>query len=110
MRNEGIRFIDKWIECEAQEDSGRWGLSGSFKLPIAHGEGRFFTDQESLKEMKANGQIWLTYKDNPNGSVEDIAGVLNKEKNVAALMPHPERAVSSWMGGTDGQALLERFL
>ena len=66
------------------------------KLPIAHKQGRFFIDKEGLKRLQDKGLIWLSYKDNPNGSLESIAGVFNENKNVAGLMPHPERAIFSW--------------
>ncbi len=114
MRNEKISFVDKWSNLKAVSTSGKWSLSHEsqrkFRMPIAHGEGRFFISSEAFKELEDNGQIWLKYENNPNGSVSDLAGVLNKEKNVAGLMPHPERAVAQWMGGSDGKALLERFL
>lgn len=114
MRNENISFIDDWAGLTAVSETGDWSLKGSFadsfKMPIAHGEGRYFINEEGFKSLKSNDQIWLKYSNNPNGSVDDIAGVLNRNKNVAGLMPHPERAVAQWMGGSDGRALLERFL
>jgi len=110
MRNEKLNFIDDWSVLKAEKTQSSWTLEGELTMPIAHGEGRYFVSNEDLDSMKKNGQIWLTYSSNPNGSVANIAGVLNAEKNVAGLMPHPERAVSSWMGGTDGRKLLQRFL
>jgi len=110
MRNESLKFIDDWSVLKAEKTESPWSLEGELTMPIAHGEGRYFVPADTLESMKKNGQIWLTYSDNPNGSVDDIAGVLNAGKNVAGLMPHPERAVNSWMGGTDGRKLLERFL
>ncbi len=110
MRNEKISFIDQWSTLKAVSEDSAWGLKGNYTMPIAHGEGRFYISEEGFKGLKENDQIWLKYEDNPNGSVSDIAGVLNKEKNVAGLMPHPERAVAKWMGGDQGKALLEKFL
>ena len=110
MRNEKLNFIDDWSVLKAEKTQSSWSLEGELTMPIAHGEGRYFVSEKDLEVMKKNGQVWLTYSNNPNGSVEDIAGVLNAEKNVAGLMPHPERAVASWMGGTDGRKLLQRFL
>jgi phosphoribosylformylglycinamidine synthase len=110
MRNEKLNFIDDWSVLKAEKTDSIWSLEGELSLPIAHGEGRYFVPKTDLEVMKKNGQIWLTYSSNPNGSVEDVAGVLNAEKNVAGLMPHPERAMNSWMGGTDGRKLLQRFL
>jgi len=110
MRNEKLNFIDDWAVLKAENTDSVWALEGELTMPIAHGEGRYFVAASDLATMKKNGQIWLTYSNNPNGSVDNVAGVLNTAKNVAGLMPHPERAISSWMGGTDGRKLLQRFL
>jgi phosphoribosylformylglycinamidine (FGAM) synthase-like amidotransferase family enzyme len=77
--------------------------SKAFRLPVAHGDGRYYVDEDELKRLEDKGQIWVTYKDNPNGSVANIAGVISENKNVAAMMPHPERAFFDWMGSTDGR-------
>ena len=76
------------------------------RLPIAHGEGRFYIDNEGLKKIQDRGQVWLKYLKNPNGSLNDIAGIMNPQKNVTALMPHPERALWDWAGGTEGRSFL----
>jgi len=75
-------------------------------IPIKHGEGCWFADAELLAELEVNGQIALRYALNPNGSVGDVAGVLNADANVFGLMPHPEHAVDSLLGSTDGALLL----
>ena len=75
-------------------------------LPIAHADGCYFIDEESLRTLQENGQILLTYVDNPNGSVANIAGICNERKNVFGLMPHPERAIESLLGGLDGLEML----
>ena len=114
VRNEGLRFIDEWVEltlanpCPAFASDNR-GQATS-QMPIAHGEGRFVIEEDGLKSLQDQGQIWWTYNNNPNGSVSNIAGVMNKEKNVAGLMPHPERALFDWMGGTDGRLFFESLL
>jgi phosphoribosylformylglycinamidine synthase len=91
----------------------------ALKIPIAHGEGNYFNDTESLKKMNANGQILFRYCDekgnvtpesNPNGSIENIAGVCNAGKNVFGMMPHPERASDPELGNTDGKFLFESIL
>ncbi len=88
-------------------------------IPIAHGEGRFHSDEHTLKEMEANGQILFRYCDadgnitpesNPNGSVSNIAGICNKEMNVFGMMPHPERAADRELSNTDGRYILESIL
>ena len=71
-------------------------------MPMAHADGRYFINEKGLKELHDNGQIWFTYENNPNGSLENIAGVMNKETNVVGMMPHPDRALFDWMGSSDG--------
>lgn len=89
------------------------------KIPIAHGEGRYFADRDTLAKMRINGQILFRYCDetgtvsesaNPNGSLENIAGVCNEEMNVFGMMPHPERASDDELGNTDGRLILESII
>jgi phosphoribosylformylglycinamidine synthase len=75
-------------------------------IPIKHGEGCWFADDALLAELGASGQIVLRYEDNPNGSVADVAGVVNAERNIMGLMPHPEHAVDPLLGSTDGALIL----
>jgi phosphoribosylformylglycinamidine synthase len=91
----------------------------SLKIPIAHGEGRYYADKETLASMRINGQILFRYCDengniseavNPNGSVENIAGVCNENFNVFGMMPHPERAADDELGNTDGYLIMESML
>ena len=91
----------------------------ALKIPIAHGEGNYFNTPEELKKINENGQILFRYCDetgnitdesNPNGSIENIAGVCNEKKNVFGMMPHPERASDSELGNTDGKFLFESIL
>ena len=86
------------------------------KIPIAHGEGKFYADEKTLAEMKANGQIIFRYCDeegnitaeaNPNGTTDNIAGICNAGKNVFGMMPHPERAAEGVLGNTDGKIIFE---
>lgn len=79
-------------------------------IPIAHGEGNYYCDDETLAALQANNQIVFTYSDNPNGSVADIAGISNKAGNVVGMMPHPERAVSSLLGSEDGKRMFTSIL
>lgn len=89
------------------------------KIPIAHAEGRFHTDSDTLQSLKANDQIIFKYCDssgkidessNPNGSLENIAGICNKSRNVFGMMPHPERASESILGNVDGLQLFESLI
>ena len=110
VRNQGLRFKDQWVELTLANTTA-WTASSArtgqvVRLPIAHGEGRFFAEADELDRIFQRGQVWWTYKGNPNGSLRDIAGVCNEQKNVCALMPHPERAIFDWMGGEDGREIL----
>lgn len=111
VKNDSLQFIDDWVTLKLQNESksfNKLNLSKtSLRLPIAHGEGKFFCEESELKRILDSGQIWLTYQgSNPNGSLHDIAGVFNQKKNVAGLMPHPERAFQIWQGGIDGGLFL----
>ncbi|NBV68353.1 MAG: phosphoribosylformylglycinamidine synthase subunit PurQ [Flavobacteriia bacterium] len=90
-----------------------------YKIPIAHGEGRYYADEDTLENMQANDQILFKYcrvdgkideAHNPNGTVQNIAGVTNATKNVFGMMPHPERASDVLLGNVDGKALFESLL
>ncbi|KJK31747.1 phosphoribosylformylglycinamidine synthase subunit PurQ [Paenibacillus sp. P2(2022)] len=79
-------------------------------IPIAHGEGNYYCDDETLARLQANNQIVFTYKDNPNGSMTDIAGICNEQGNVLGMMPHPERAVDALLGTDDGKRMFTSIL
>ena len=106
LKNEHRRFVDDWVELEFISKSPFFAKDvnqKTIKLPVAHGDGRYYIPDEQVAGLIDNQQVWLKYKNhNPNGSFESIAGVLNSAKNVAGLMPHPERAIEKWMGGMDG--------
>ncbi len=106
VRNESGRFIDDWVNLKLQNSQSFFAKEKKVgelsRLPVAHGDGRYYASKDSLKEIFDHGQVWWTYTENPNGSLSDVAGVMNKEKNVCGLMPHPERAIFDWMGGVDG--------
>ncbi len=104
LKNEGLRFKDEWVSLTIENKPQHFSesISDTLKLPIAHGDGRFYIENDNLKKLYDQNQVWLKYESNPNGSVDNIAGVMNEKKNVMALMPHPERAIYEWMGSTDG--------
>jgi len=119
-RNDNLHFISKHHNLKVENSDNKF-LSKMdndevVNIPIAHAEGNYYIDDAGLQELKENNQILLTYCDengevsNPNGSVESIAGICNKQKNVFGLMPHPERAVDSILGSEDGIKMLEGFL
>ena len=104
MRNQKGRFIDQWVDLKLNNKC-QWSPFEEgqvYRMPMAHADGRYFINEEGLKELKAKGQVWLTYEENPNGSVGDIAGVMNEQGNVVGMMPHPDRALFEWMGSQDG--------
>jgi phosphoribosylformylglycinamidine synthase subunit PurQ / glutaminase len=80
------------------------------QLPIAHGEGNYYCDETTLQSLQENKQIVFTYQDNPNGSVANIAGIVNQQGNVLGMMPHPERAVEQIIGSKDGLRLLKSLV
>ena len=83
------------------------GTGTKLKLPIAHGEGRFFAEDDVLKTLFDNDQVLALYEKTPNGALRDIAGICNEQGNVAAMMPHPERAMMDFHGSTDGRSFFE---
>jgi len=113
-RNSGLRFICRTVNLEVSNTatpftSGYAGRTSTHvRLAIAHGEGNYTCDSDTLHKLEDNGQIVFRYSgDNPNGSVANIAGITNEAGNVLGMMPHPERAMADWMGSTDGRILFE---
>ncbi len=111
VRNQGLKFKDDWVQLSIQSTSTPWTsqykAQEKIKVPIAHGEGCFYADRETVQRIRDQEQVWCTYDVNPNGSVYDIAGILNETKNVAGLMPHPERAIYNWLGSSDGRRFFQ---
>ena len=112
MRNRDLKFICRDVELKVASNDSAFtsGYANNQKLtiPVAHHDGNFFATPEVLREIEGNGQVAFTYSsDNPNGSIDDIAGVFDKNKRVLGMMPHPERAADAQTGGTDGKALFE---
>lgn len=113
LRNTSLRFICKPTEIVTV--TGRTpftkGLCGThYNFPVAHMEGGYYLDDESLKVLQDNDQIVFTYENNPNGSVNDIAGVCNYAGNVVGMMPHPERAVDELLGSVEGIEIFQALL
>ncbi|EEI72199.1 phosphoribosylformylglycinamidine synthase subunit PurQ [Lentilactobacillus hilgardii] len=90
--------------------SSAFELAQIINLPIAHGDGNYYCDQETLKRLIANDQIIFKYRNNPNGSVANIAGITNKAGNVLGMMPHPERAVEDILGSSDGVGIFQSIV
>ena len=100
------RDVDLRIERTDNPFTSLCEPGASLTIPIKHGEGCWFADDALLAELEANGQIVLRYEDNPNGSIADVAGVVNASRNVMGLMPHPEHAVDPLLGSSDGALIL----
>jgi phosphoribosylformylglycinamidine synthase len=122
-QNEGLKFVCKLVNLRVENTktpfTSFYKKGQVIKVPIAHHEGNYFIDEAGLAELEANGQIVLRYCDelgsltkeaNPNGSLGNIAGVCNKERNVFGLMPHPERVCDALVGGTDGRGVFESII
>lgn len=112
LRNANQQFIGKNVFIKNESDR-------VYKIPIAHGEGRYYANEKTLDELEANGQVIFRYCDdsgnitaeaNPNGSSRNIAGICNANRNVFAMMPHPERACSIALGNIDGREVLKNLL
>lgn len=123
LHNDSRKFICKnvHLRCETDETlvTSKLNIGQVFQIPIAHGEGKYFADDATLKGLNDNNQVIFRYCDangqlnessNPNGAIEHIAGICNKGRNVFGMMPHPERASENVLGNTDGRIIFESIL
>ena len=114
VANKNLNFICDDVDLKVITSKGGWfqklDEKQTIKLPIAHGEGRYHCDQDTLKRLVDNDLIALKYNTNPNGSTFDIAGITNEKGNVLGLMPHPERACDESIGGIDGLYTLKSLM
>ncbi len=123
LRNASLEFVCDWVWVRVEQTRTPWtnqlAPGTLLRLPIAHGEGRYYVEAEELAALETNGQVVFRYVDgdglptpeaNPNGSVANIAGVCNERGNVVGLMPHPERAYDRFVGGDDGLRILASVL
>ena len=104
QKNRGLRFVCTTVTVRVERDDTE------LAIPINHFEGNYTCDADTLAMLRDEGRIVLRYVDNPNGSVDDIAGVCNAGRNVVGLMPHPERAADALLGSEDGNVLLGALL
>lgn len=123
LRNNNQKFICKNVYVARQTKNSlitqRVGVNKALKIPIAHAEGRYYADQTTLEKLNENDQVLFRYCDaganiqslsNPNGSLENIAGICNEKRNVFGMMPHPERAAESILGNEDGLSLFKSLV
>ena len=113
-KNRGLKFLCKWVTLRVDNASTAFTSRASegqlLRIPINHFEGNWYAEPEELARLQANDQIVLRYADNPNGSLDDAAGICNERGNVFGLMPHPERACEALLGSEDGIVLLGSLL
>ena len=111
LRNAGLRFVCRparlRVETADSPFTSGYRPGALLQIPIAHHDGNYFADAATLERLAGEDRIAFRYLDNPNGSVGDIAGILNEGRNVLGMMPHPERAADALLGGTDGRPLFE---
>jgi len=111
MRNAQLKFICKDVALKVERNdtafTSGYDAGEIVTYPVAHHDGNYFADGDTLKALEGNGQVAFRYVKNPNGSVNDIAGVLNEAGNVLGMMPHPERLVDPQLGGIDGKPMFD---
>lgn len=115
MRNRDLKFICKTVSLEvANNDTAftrNYKAAQTLNVPIAHHDGNYFADNATIQRIEDNGQVAFRYaNENPNGSLNNIAGILDENKRILGMMPHPERAADKYTGGTDGLALFEALV
>ena len=123
LRNESLRFASQWVTLRTENAdtlfTNQYRPGQLLRIPIAHGDGRYTIDPDALSHLEQNGQVVFRFVDshgdataaaNPNGALDNIAGIVNEQGNVMGLMPHPERAVDALIGSTDGIGVFESIL
>ncbi|MDQ3986820.1 MAG: phosphoribosylformylglycinamidine synthase subunit PurQ [Actinomycetota bacterium] len=113
-KNSGLKFLCKWTELRVENPdtpfTSRIQAGRVLRIPINHFEGNWYCDAAKLAALKANDQIVFRYVDNPNGALEDAAGIVNRSGNVLGMMPHPERACEALLGSEDGALIFGSVL
>ena len=114
VRNDTLKFVCRTVRLEVVTSNSPFTnetkLGQILRLPVAHGEGYYIADDRTLDRLEAEDRVVLRYIDNPNGSMRHIAGILNEQRTVMGMMPHPERVSDPLMGGTDGLYILKSLV
>jgi phosphoribosylformylglycinamidine synthase subunit PurQ / glutaminase len=114
VRNANLRFVCRTVTLRVETPVTPFTHGAArgqrLALPVAHGEGCYIAEERMLDQLEAEDRVVLRYVDNPNGSMRDIAGIVNAERNVMGMMPHPERAADALAGNTDGLAILSSLV
>ncbi len=111
MRNAGLNFVCREVKLEVANSqsifTSRYAAGETVTIPVAHHDGNYFADAETLNRLEGEGRVAFRYAEEVNGSARNIAGILNDAGNVLGMMPHPERLIEDAQGGTDGRRLFE---
>jgi phosphoribosylformylglycinamidine synthase subunit PurQ / glutaminase len=114
LRNRDLKFVCRPVRLRVETTHTPFTAGAQkdqvLSLPVAHGEGCYFADDATLAALRHDDRVVLRYVDNPNGSLDDIAGICSQKRNVMGMMPHPERAADALLGGTDGKVILESMI
>lgn len=123
MRNRSLKFVCRTVQLKVENQDSNFTNAYTkgqvINVPVAHHDGNYFTDDETLKRIEENGQVAFRYVNhngdatddaNPNGSQHNIAGIMNERGNVLGMMPHPERLIEDAQGGTDGRGFFESII
>jgi phosphoribosylformylglycinamidine synthase I len=111
IRNAGLKFVCRSVDLTVERTdtpyAGRYTQGQSLNIPVAHGDGNYTADEDTLARLNGEGQVAFRYQDNPNGSADNIAGIYSESGRVLGMMPHPERAVEPMLGSSDGLGLFQ---
>jgi len=114
LRNVGMKYVCKFLELQTETTNTPFtnvlSKGQTLNIPIGHGEGNYFADADTLKRIEDKDQVVFRYLENPNGSVHDIAGIVNEGRNVLGMMPHPDRSSESILGSNDGRLIFESMV
>lgn len=114
LRNESLKFVCRPVRLKVENNetdfTKLYQKGQTVSIPVAHGEGNYFAEPETIKKLEDKGAVVFRYIDNPNGSTHDIAGIMNEAGNVLGMMPHPERVAEPLHGCTDGASLFDSLV
>jgi phosphoribosylformylglycinamidine synthase I len=115
LRNRTLKFVCKWMNLRVTSENTAFSCSlkkgTTIRMPIAHNEGRYYAEEETLNQLDAEHRVVMTYiGENPTGTSRDIAAIANEDGNVVGMMPHPERSSETSLGGTDGLKVFESMM
>jgi len=114
LRNVTMKYICKFVELRTETTNTPYTnllrKGQILRIPIGHGDGNFFADTETLQRIEDNDQVVFRYVENPNGSLHDIAGIVNEKRNVLGMMPHPDRSSEAILGSADGKLIFESMV